>query len=256
MAHQLIETWMRFAVSAPPFILEEDKKILTDSELQNFNSHENYIESNIFCYNDDKTLHTGLYPIPYSGHLDSAHVFLLQLNPGLSPGDYFAEYRVPEFREAQARSLKQSNANDEFPFIYLDPNFCWHPGFVYWQRKLHKIISKLQKKENTSYQQAASVISKKIALLELLPYHSRNFGAGNLLKKLPSVKLIQSYVHEILIPKARQDQISIVVMRQAEAWGLSAAKNIVVYGGSESRAAHLSPDSRGGKAIVDRLDFN
>jgi hypothetical protein len=92
MAHQLIETWKRFKVSVPPFILEEDKPILLDSELnKKINSHKNYIESDIFCDREDKTLHTGLYPIPYSGFLDSACIFLLQLNPGLSPGDYFAD---------------------------------------------------------------------------------------------------------------------------------------------------------------------
>jgi hypothetical protein len=90
-------------------------------------------------------------------------------------------------------------------------------------------------------------------LLELLPYHSKNFGAGSLLNKLTSVKLIQSYVQDILIPKAKHDQITIIVMRKADTWGIAKTKNIVVYGGSESRAAHLTLESRGGKAIANRL---
>lgn len=253
MHHPLIETWRRFSVSKPPFILEEDRPFLPAEIIRTYDSHESYIAGDIFCHKEDRTLHTGLLPIPYSGALENAKIFLLQLNPGLSPGDYFAEYHVAEFRDAQYRCLRQENANDDFPFIYLDPRFCWHPGFEYWQGKLHQIICKIRGNNNCSYQEASSILSKNVALLELLPYHSRNFDAGKHLKYLYSVKLIQSYVKEILIPKAEKDQITIVVMRKGNIWGLYESDNVVVYGGHENRAAHLSLNSRGGKAIAKRM---
>jgi hypothetical protein len=127
MSHQLIETWKRFSISGAPFILEEDYRFLSD-KVKVF-SHESYIKSDVFCNKEDKSLHAGLCPIPYAGSLDNAKIFLLQLNPGFSPGNYFPEYSVSDFREAQIRSLSQSNADDPFPFIYIDPRFWSLPRY-------------------------------------------------------------------------------------------------------------------------------
>lgn len=257
MSHPLVETWRRFSVSTAPFILQEDSQSLS-GKMRVFDSPKSYIESDIFCDKGDKTLHTGLYPIPYSGDLDKAKVFLLQLNPGFSPADYFAEYRDAEFREAQTRSLKQENTDNDFPFIYIDPRFCWHPGFGYWQGKLHQIIVKIKEKKNCPYREASSILSKNLAMLELLPYHSKNFGLGNgLLGSLASVRLIRSYVKDVLLPKAYDGEITIIVMRKANMWGISNSSNssehVIIYDASECRSAHLTIGSKGGDAIAKRL---
>jgi hypothetical protein len=175
------------------------------------------------------------------------------LNPGLSPGDYFAEYEVTQFREAHIRNLLQENTNDEFPFLFLDPRFAWHPGFEYWQRKLDDIAQALADQERVSYQKALRHLAQNVACLELMPYHSKSFGAGQLLKQLPSVKAMREYVTDVLSPKAKNNEVTIVATRGVQYWDLSQHENIVVFRGHEPRAAHLNLKSRGGKAIANQL---
>ena len=73
----------------------------------------------------------GLLPMPFAGNFEKASIFVIMLNSGLSAGDYFAEQYRPEFWNAHIRNLRQENANDEFPLIFLNPQFAWHPGFEY-----------------------------------------------------------------------------------------------------------------------------
>jgi hypothetical protein len=88
----------------------------------------------------------------------------------------------------------------------------------------------------------------------LLPYHSTSFhDGGQWLKKLPSVQLARSFVHDVLVPRVRRGEATIVVTRKARLWRLPKLRGIVHYEGSESRAAHLSPTSRGGQAILARV---
>jgi hypothetical protein len=110
------------------------------------------------------------------------------------------------------------------------------------------------KSENkVSYQNAMSILSKKLACLELIPYHSKSFGAGSLLNKLPSVKVMRSYVQDIVIPRAKADKAIIIATRQVKMWQLPEHKNIVMYEGGETRSAHLTISSRGGQAIAKNL---
>ena len=46
-----------------------------------------------FCKSDYKWLHLGLIPDPFMGDMLNASIYVLMLNPGLGPGDYF-EYKV------------------------------------------------------------------------------------------------------------------------------------------------------------------
>ncbi len=66
----------------------------------------------------------------------TASVYVLLLNPGLNPGDYFAESQQPEFRAALANQLRTA---DE-PFLFLQDRFVWHPGFAWWFGKLARSI--------------------------------------------------------------------------------------------------------------------
>jgi hypothetical protein len=56
-------------------------------------------------------IHTGLLPMPFVGSLSRAKVFLLMLNPGLSPTDYFGEFEQPAYRGALRNNLFQSERN-------------------------------------------------------------------------------------------------------------------------------------------------
>ncbi|MCC7188748.1 MAG: hypothetical protein IT312_08405 [Anaerolineales bacterium] len=251
--HNLIEGWRNCNLDSLPYLFPDDEKHFSGfSDSKTYHTFDEYVASPEFGV-PDINLHLGLLPIPFAGNLEKASIFILMLNPGLSAGDYFAEQVVAEFRNAHIRSLRQENADDEFPFIFLNPDFAWHPGFGYWQKKFHNIIDEIRKQSKVTYQQAMSILSKRLACLELMPYHSKTFGAGSLLKKLPSVKIMRNYVQEVVIPKTRTDKAIIIATRQVKMWQLPEHKNIVMYEGGETRSAHLTISSRGGQAIAKNL---
>ncbi|GAB4549179.1 MAG: hypothetical protein Fur002_26260 [Anaerolineales bacterium] len=254
LPHKLASDWRNCNLESKPYLFPDDAPHMTSGNFKIFQSFSEYVSSKEFGLSPDIKLHTGLLPIPYAGNLEKASIFVLMLNPGLSAGDYFAEQQ-PEFRNAQIQNLRQENGSIEYPFVFLNPQFAWHPGFGYWHKKFGAVIEKLANQSEITYQEAMSILSKNLACLELLPYHSKSFGSGSLLKILPSVKVMQNFVHEVLIPKAKDGKVIIIATRGVKNWQLPKHKNIIAYEGGETRSAHLSPSSRGGMAIANHLSL-
>ncbi|MGD0005028.1 MAG: hypothetical protein ABSE06_12455, partial [Anaerolineaceae bacterium] len=223
-------------------------------EFMIFQSFDEYVASVEFGLSSDTSLHTGLLPLPFAGNLEKASIFVLMLNPGLSAGDYFAEQRIREFREAHIRNLRQENSDDEYPFVFLNTQFAWHPGFEYWKKKLDNIIGELAKHDGITYQQAMSKLAKNMACLELIPYHSKRFPSILSFNNLPSMVMMRKFVNEIVLPKAINGETIIIVTRGAKIWNLNLPndeqRNIIIYKKSEARSAYLSKTSPGGKAIL------
>jgi hypothetical protein len=73
---------------------------------------------------------SGLLPQPFIGDLRLASIYVLSLNPGLQPSDYYGEYAVPEYRNAFLANLKQQFHEKAPPFIFLDPHYSTTPGIV------------------------------------------------------------------------------------------------------------------------------
>jgi hypothetical protein len=69
----------------------------------------------------DVRLHLGLLPMPFVGDLRNATTFLLLLNPGYGPTDYFGEFEVEEYRGALLDNLAQRRTPGVAPFLFLDP---------------------------------------------------------------------------------------------------------------------------------------
>lgn len=82
--------------------------------------------------------------MPYVGDLHRADIFLLHLSPGFHFTDYYAEWEVPTFRRRLIRNLRQELDGLEFPFVFLDPEFCWHPGFRWWEEKLRDVATTIR----------------------------------------------------------------------------------------------------------------
>jgi hypothetical protein len=253
LSHDLISCWRSCNLTAPPYLFPDDVSRMANSDFKVFQSFDGYVASKEFGLSSDTSLHAGLLPLPFVGNLENASVFILMLNPGLSAGDYFAEQNSPEFRNTCIRNLRQENGNDDYPFVFLNPQFAWHPGFGYWHKKLDDIIEKLARQSGMAYQEAMSKLAKNLTCLELIPYHSKSFGSAPLLNILPSVSVMLSFVHEILIPKAEDDKVVIIATRSVKNWRLPEHENIITYEGGETRSAHLSLTSRGGVAIANRL---
>lgn len=138
--------------------------------------------------------------------------------------------------------------------MYLNPRFSWHGGFDYWHTKLRDIIVALAQTSGIPYGRARQFFQSRIAALELVPYHSVNFTVpSRIFNSLRSVQLVRSFVHEELLPRARAGDCLVIVTRGVKHWQLPKHRNIVAYTTSEARSAHLSPNSRGGSAILKFL---
>jgi hypothetical protein len=256
MDHELIEGWRECNFKSPPYLFPKDNVEILNRNAKIFQSYDEYIASTQFGKQNDTSLHIGLLPVPYAGNLEKASIFILMLNPGFSPSNYFFEQNSLTYRKAHIRTLRQENGSDDYPFIYLYPEFAWHPGSKYWQNKLQTIIEAYSKHLGTKYQEAMSQVSKKLACLELFPYSSKSFGESSLLDKLQSSLVMLKYVHDVVIPKAEEGKAVIIATRSIKYWNLPKHKNIIIYEGGETHAAHLSLKSRGGKAIAKHLGLS
>jgi hypothetical protein len=256
MPNPLVSFWRKFDVEKPPFVHPEDLPVLRQKDrwLKNGDpvDFDTFIASTRFGDPEDIRLHLSLLPVPYVGDLVRAEIVVFLLNPGFSYSDYWAETKMPGFRKRLEENLQQSFKGVEFPFLYLDPEFCWHPGFIWWEKKLRDVVTEIAKQKfNGSYLVALSNLSRRLACLELVPYHSSSFGDRSLIEQLPSVKLARQFASGTLVPAANAHKCTLIVTRQAKTWGLpDGTKNAIVYEGGHTRGASLSITSRGGQAIL------
>jgi len=255
MPNDLIEFWRQSHFRKPPFAHPADLEVLQtytrwiEDDAVDF---ESYISGPRFASGDDDRFHLSLLPAPYAGDLEHADFIILLLNPGFSYTDYWGETHMREFRERLLSNLSQQFDKTEYGFLFLDPQFCWHSGFVWWEKKFRELVQEIARlKFNGNYRDALKEFSHRIASVELVPYHSSSFHEHGIIDRLPSVAKVRNFVQHDLVPAARAGKKTIIITRQAKAWGLTGDKeNIVVYEGGHTRGASLSPRSAGGKAIL------
>ncbi len=263
MPQDLIGFWNRFRLTAPPFVHpDDDLPILREkapwSPKTDPADFESYVSGPRFGDAEDHRLHLSLFPVPYAGDLRSAPVVILALNPGFKHSDYWAEFKDSEFQKRLRTNLRQLFNDTDYPFPFLDPQFCWHSGFRWWERKLRDVIQSIAKERyrgyRGSYLRALKFLSQNLACIELIPYHSDTFRDHRLLKELPSAKHARTFVRENLVPAAIAGKRTVIVTRQKAGWEMPRqGGDLIIYGKGEPRGASLSKNSRGGKAILKRF---
>ena len=206
-----------------------------------------------------------LLPVPVVGDLRRAEVVILMLNPGLDAEDHSWEERE-DFRDVLSRAAQHSLGDATHPFFYLDPRFANHPGAGYWiggrragpgrktQQKLRAVTQELSRRRGTTFEAIQNELAYRIAILQLLPYHSRELKRQKtrLLKTVPSCDEARALVNGL----RRQDRRLIVAPRSIREWGFSGPlvnPNLVVYPSACGASASLTPRSLGGDAIIRRL---
>jgi len=251
LSMDLLKAWHGWEFRDPPYLLKGDEALPRERSILH-PSWESFIGQPTFGTLGDTRFHLGLLPLPFAGDLKRARVVVLLLNPGLEPADYFAEWRVPGFRNQLIRNLRQDFSQTQYPFVYLDPSISWHSGYRWWHGKFQGVIDALARKWESSFADARHHFSKILACIELVPYHSVSYALSDrVCEQLQSVRLARKYVHDFLRPRAEAGQVLIVVTRRCDKWELEESSHVIKYSGSETRAAHLGPDSRGGKRIVE-----
>lgn len=252
-SHPLLAAWQRFPLDQFPCLLEGDDSLYNQGDrLLTYQRYEDFISSEQFGSTSIQ-FHVGLLPQPFIGNLAQASIFILLLNPGFSPGDYYAPQHSPAYARALERNLHQQNAADPYPFFYLDPQFAWTAGGQWWQARFRSVAQALVSQQRWSIQEAYQHISQHTACMEMYPYHSQSFKEPK--TPLASKQLACDYVHDVLVPRALAGEALLVATRQVKEWRLSDKQhaNIITYSGGQTRGAHVTMNTAGGDAIFQRL---
>jgi hypothetical protein len=231
--------WSRFTPTAYPFVHPEDtgSSFLADFELS-------------------------MLPIPFVGDLREAEAIILMLNPGLKADDAAWEQK-PAFRSALERNLTQIFPSESHPNFYLDPAFNQHPGAGYWSKsrrlsgkrdlqKLFSVVQALSLRDNVSVAAAQAHVSRKVAIVQLAPYHSANLKRRGALCALPSSRHARAFVHGLISERSKL----VIAARSVAEWGLAGqltTSHLVVYKPTLGASASLSEASEGGRALLNRL---
>jgi hypothetical protein len=232
--------WRRFEVTTPPFVHPEDQSLATQGDFE-----------------------LSLLPLPVNGNLIEAECVVLMLNPGLDPEDHEWE-KTEAFRNSIIKNLSQSHTASDHPLLYLNPAFAQHPGAGYWararlpkgpkreQQKLRSVIEAVANRDGVSIAAAQAHVSRKVAIVQLCPYHSASMSRRDLLRRLPSCQAARQLVHAL----AASGEKLVVATRSVSEWGFTGPVNsqsLVVYPGSLGISASLSLTSAGGAAMLKRI---
>lgn len=252
----LLSEWAYWRCDSPPYVLDADREVLLSPRSKQWVETATWPEvyrGDRFCALGDTNLHLGLLPQPFFGDLRQASIYILLLNPDVGPADYYGEYAVPAYRKALLATVRQQFAPGSIRFIFLDPQFSWHGGFGWWHGKFARVIERLAERWRVTFAEARARLGSKLASIELVPYHSPAFHDRGWLRQLHSVALARAFVSEHVLPRVRRGDAIAIVTRQASTWNLPDHARVIKYSPQEARAAHLTPDSPGGRAILNLL---
>jgi hypothetical protein len=143
-----LKAWANWQPKCAPYVLGPDGPVLDTARsreaIVNIKGSPQAYSAPDFGGQNASRLHLGLLPQPFLGDLRRASIYILLLNPGLGPTDYYGEYEVPSYRKALQANLKQRVDKDSVPFLFLDPPFAWHGGFGWWHAKLGSVILRFE----------------------------------------------------------------------------------------------------------------
>jgi hypothetical protein len=254
-AKELITAWRNLQLKKPPFILDDDRIHVEEKLCHPYRNYRDCVRNPDFGSISSTKFHTGLLPHPYSGDILRAKIYILALNPGFKPLDYYAQDNDADFWRAKVHTLQQRKLDIRYPWYDLNPKFSWTGGAEYWVGRLREIAEKLVERRGIPFAKALSILSTNIACLEFVPYHSKRYKLeGSVVKKMHSLGLMRAFVRDYVLPKAQRGEVLMIVTRHAKIWGpLPRHPKIIVYEGAEARAAYLTLSSRGGKKIAELL---
>ncbi|WP_262299018.1 hypothetical protein [Microvirga sesbaniae] len=175
-------------------------------------------------------------PEPWFGSPSRAKVFYLTLNPGHASDDDGT--LGSGWRDFCYDMMLEKISRDRF--LSEAP-----PSAVRWLRRAHGAY--------------ADVAFDQICNLRLLAYPSvdkSSFGElSSRFLELPTVQQTKWFVHRELVPRARRNELALLVLRGVEAWGFRPGREDIVDGSlfisRAVRGVSLTPGSRVGH-IIDR----
>jgi hypothetical protein len=142
-----------------------------------------------------KALHTELLPEPFVGDVRSCRALILLNNPGFQQADVEA-HGDSRLRDAIVANLRHQPS--DYPLLYLNPEFTYWPGGLWWVRVLAPVVRKVAAASGVSLSEAARVTAQRVAAIERYPYHSEWSSGAAALKTLPSFAYSKALVESAL----------------------------------------------------------
>ncbi len=256
----LLEAWKNWQPGDnPPYALEMDADELNSRRWQRkavtFTPDQAREDTALSQAINDRRLHLGLFPLPFIGDLKNASIYVLMANPGLNHSDYD---NVTDGDANWLRGQLTQEFGDSLPFgTAFDPKNVEKGGKDYTRDKLKRTVEFIAERSARSYSETLKEFALKLAVIQLVPYHSKKFVSGA--NMLPSADLVVKFVKNTVVPRVRNGEAILIVTRRIKDWNrnqglprdLVDAGRIVLYDRpGEPLSASLGPRSRGGKAIL------
>lgn len=222
--------WPQLPIDAP-HVLPSDRCIVEKFNARNADKH--FI------------VQTQLLPEPFIGD-PNARVYLLNLNPGYTPGEDDEWHADPAYRTAIIDNLSHRPA--EFPLYFLDPRLKDAPGSKWWRKYARWLIDD----DDIGIEKLA----RNLFCVELFPYHSTKY------RPVPRVlspnRLVPSSAYGFhLVRRAIRTGRPIVATRRFEAWCAQIPKlrgYANLFRLRTTASVWLSPDNiEGYDRLVDEL---
>lgn len=240
--NQLIKFWKQLDINQRKLVHPEDI-IEEDKYHADINQYDDYINTSDFGLDETK-FHLNLIPIPYIGDIQKAKIYIVMLNPGFGILDYYAEFaKDKELRTALINNLWQEKFDVNYPFIFLNPKYLWHGGGQYYEGKFKKLIKKVKYDNNGySYAQSLSHIAKRVAVLQLVPYHSKKSPKNYAYLRSPEIMKV--FIDKLKL-EAEKGEKCIICARGKQYLNLEedVNPNIIIFSGNQPRAAHFSENN-------------
>lgn len=198
-------------------------------------------------------------PIPANGSVRHADIVLFMLNPNFNAAkDAAWRQRSPASAAALdgciTANLHQLHAPDARAFYDVRSDLKDSPGASYWKTGggFAEIAQSLAGERGYSLDDAYDEISRRVVVLQMVPYRSAKFGSRKLIDKTPSSARARKLAHFL----ADETDKLLVVQRSIDNWGFSYPSmraNVVVYPKSQALPASLGLKCLGGPSILQRL---
>lgn len=169
------------------------------------------------------------WPAPYVGPLKTADVVLLFLNPGVTEHDYR--------RSERDRCFEQLSGKHALP-----------------THDEHETANRWIKKITTRFGDFES-IKERIAILELCAYHSEKFKDWHMLSVLPSSRVVQDWVLNVLFPDAIKGKRVVICLRSSRYWGLGCGQRYgkALFVPETNRGSFILRECKVGRSAIEAV---
>lgn len=173
----------------------------------------------------DDYFHLSLSPVPYMGNLRTADVFLLMINPSAGYADYITDAQ-PAFCQALSATRKQHFHAHERTCLALNPEYCESSWFSYYEKLFKPALLKCAGETGWSYLRSLEELSRRLAILELVPYYSARAGqiTDRFIQSLTSTRKSKKAAQDL--SKRAQRGHAIVILKWGK-WDLGATDGII-----------------------------